>query len=95
MGAEFALPRLPHPGGGVSYRVGIGPGLAAIGFEPREPALVCDGCGVTRSVMGRGIGCAASWFLDGKAAPGWSLRREGEKRSDFCPKCKATPRAAQ
>jgi hypothetical protein len=62
--------------------------MRAIGLTPREPALVCDGCGVERPVTGRGIACAAVWFLDGKAAPGWAMKRGELGRVEYCPKCR-------
>jgi len=77
----------------MSYHVGIGPGMAALGLTPCEPHITCDGCGATRLVAPHGI--APVWFLDGRAAPGWRLKREGEhleKRTDLCPKCKGAAR---
>lgn len=60
----------------------------------RDPAIVCDGCGLRRSVTTRS-GLPAKWFLDLKPAPGWAMvRREdaiGLYRRDWCPRCKQSP----
>lgn len=70
----------------MSYHVGIGPRLAQFGGGPCEPHITCDGCGVERRITTSHV--PPAWFLDGKAAPGWTLKREGETRRDYCPKCK-------
>lgn len=82
----------------MSYRVGIGGTLAhALGGMPRDPHIVCDGCGVTRSVYAnnRSYG-PAKWLLDRKPAPGWELVRQEDTRGwDYCPECKARRKAAR
>lgn len=74
----------------MSYQSGIGPGMAVLGFEPFEPHIVCDGCGARRSVYKNDNpkGGFAHWFLEGKAAPGWSGGRYGSHpRLDYCHEC--------
>lgn len=73
----------------MSYRAGIGSALAhALGEKPSNPHIVCDGCGVTRTVYASNG--PAKWFLDRKPAPQWELVRvEGERGWDYCPACKA------
>ncbi len=67
------------------YLCGIGPG---IGIPPRDPHIKCDGCGLERHLSKRRM--PPSWFLSGKAAPGWKLTRDGEQRFDYCPRCKVS-----
>lgn len=75
----------------MSYCVGFGGGVLA--HAPQEPHLTCDGCGIRASVA-KPHGVPYSWFLDGKAKPGWSIKREvnadtgGVQRRDYCGKCK-------
>lgn len=93
-GGTDALPR--HYGGRrVSYHCGIGPGMQAIGVAPREPHLVCDGCGATKLIVNPNsrIKLPPSWFLAGRAAPGWRMLRvhDGSKRWELCPKCWMIP----
>jgi hypothetical protein len=72
----------------MTYRCGIGPGMERLGLEPRDPHIVCDGCGLVRAVTGRG-GVPAAWFLADRAAPGWKLvRHADETQTDYCPRCK-------
>lgn len=74
----------------MTYHCGIGGGMALVGFQPREPGIECDGCGVEHVVKPRGAGSAPpSWFLDGKPPPGWRTLRvhDGSKRWDLCPAC--------
>lgn len=71
----------------MTYRVGIGEGMRRLGFEPREPHITCDGCGLVKNITSGRMG-PPRWFLDGKAVPGWKLVREGEKRCDYCPVCR-------
>lgn len=67
----------------MSYQIGIGGGMEPLGFSPRDPAIVCDGCGMVRRVVGlRSMG-PPKWFLDGKPPPGW----KNEGSFDYCPKC--------
>ena len=75
----------------MSYHAGIGLGMAAFGLTPCEPHITCDGCGLERRVT-NAHGMAATWFLDGKAAPGWRTKRIGTTRIDNCPKCKGAAR---
>lgn len=82
----------------MSYRAGIGGTLAyALGGMPRDPHIVCDGCGVTRSVYAnRQSYGPAKWLLDRKPAPGWELVRVADTRGwDYCPACKARRKAAR
>jgi hypothetical protein len=71
----------------MSYRAGVGPGLAiALGIEEGQPRLVCDGCGRWRSVTMRS-GLPYKWLLDNRKAPGWTFV-PGQKRRDYCRDCK-------
>jgi hypothetical protein len=76
----------------VTYRCGIGAGMAALGITPRDPHVVCDGCGlVATGVTHRGFPTA--WLRNGKSPPGWLMTRvdlgdEGIFRSDWCKKCR-------
>lgn len=72
----------------MSYRAGTN-GLQAIGIPNGEPRIICDGCGLERSVTLKS-GIPASWFLDNRAAPKWKLVRTEEpfRREDYCPRCK-------
>ena len=75
----------------MSYHCGITPSLAAMtGREPCEPHIKCDDCGRVRSVW-QGIRYwePAKWFMNGKAAPGWSGGRNPDHtRTDHCPDCR-------
>jgi ribosomal protein L37E len=77
----------------VSYRAGLGAGMTAIGYEPRDPHIVCDGCGAVASVVGKGH-LAHDWFLAGRAPRGWRVLRsyEGANRWDLCPRCQEATR---
>lgn len=75
--------------GVMSYRCGVGPMLGSmLGVEhgERAPAFTCDGCGAVRVVSTRSL--PPSWFLAGKAPPGWKLVCIGDDRRDYCPDCK-------
>jgi hypothetical protein len=73
----------------VSYRVGVGGGMAALGFQPCDPAIICDGCGLVRPIVSPGRMGPPAWFFDGKAPPKWKLAQsEHGARQDFCPRCK-------
>lgn len=72
----------------MSYHCGIGSGMQAIGYEPRDAHIECDNCGLVRNIVKPGRMGPPAWFLDGKAAPGWKLVRTGETRADYCPRCK-------
>jgi hypothetical protein len=75
----------------VSYRCGVGPLLAKLcGLPgPQEPHIICDGCGLVRSVYrSRNWYGPAAWFLAGRHAPGWTGgRNEDGTRTDYCPAC--------
>lgn len=71
----------------MSYECGIGGGMRRIGFEPREPAIRCDGCGITVAIANR-TSFAPKWFLDGKAPKGWKRIDDCGKRRDYCPRCR-------
>ena len=74
----------------MSYRVGIGFGMASLGFQPCDPAIICDGCGLVRPIVSSGRMGPPAWFLDGKAPPKWKQGKripDGD-RQDFCPRCK-------
>jgi len=76
----------------MSYRAGIGDSLVyTLGGMPRDPHIVCDGCGVTRSVYPKKQSYVpAKWFLNRKPAPGWEFVRVADGRDwDYCPACKA------
>lgn len=71
----------------MTYRAGIGPGLAkAFGYEPGPPHVRCDepGCDATYEAKETRFG-PPRWLLDNKAPPRWSMRRERDKRIDLCP----------
>jgi hypothetical protein len=80
----------------MSYHAGVGGHLAAmLRVEPGDPRVVCDGCGLVRSVTSP-YGIPYRWFLDryldGKPVPGWFGERtegpDGVKHLDLCPECK-------
>lgn len=72
----------------MSYRAGIGASMKALGFEPGEPHIICDGCGQTHLVANNTT-FAPRWFLDGKPPRGWRGVRmaDGSRRWDLCPRC--------
>lgn len=71
----------------MSYRCGIDDTLAKLmGEEPGGPRITCDDCGLRLNI--REDRPPPAWFLDGKAAPGWKLTRDGDRRDDRCPRCK-------
>jgi hypothetical protein len=66
------------------------------GIFGAEPYISCNECGLRRRVS-RPHGAPFAWFLDNKAAPGWSLKRledvhGGVSRVDLCPRCKVQKR---
>lgn len=81
----------------MSYRAGIGGGLAHALGGPRDPHIVCDGCGVTRTIYSNKRSyLPARWFLDRKPAPRWELVRVADNLDlDYCPECKARRKAAK
>ncbi len=68
--------------------------MVNVGWAPREPHVVCDGCGVTHGV-GTRTSYAANWFLDKRPPPGWRgvRKADGSLRVDLCPKCWKEPGA--
>jgi len=72
----------------MTYRCGIGAGMAQLGFEPCEPHLVCDDCGLKLTIDRDRI--APAWLLNNKAPKGWLCihNREDFTRTDYCPRCK-------
>lgn len=73
----------------MSYRAGIGASLAARANElPREPHIVCDGCGATHPIATKSS-FAPKWFLNYRPPPGWRGLRmhNGMRRWDLCPAC--------
>ncbi len=80
-------------GADMSYRAGIGPGMAALGLQPGEPHIVCDGCGCTHEVSTR-TSIAAVWFLKDRSPPRWGGHGHGTpSRRDYCPECITTQEA--
>lgn len=71
----------------MTYRCGIAPSMAALGFTPGPPRVICDGCGAVHGVEKRN-GMAYAWFLDGKAPPGWLIERDDDERRDYCRECR-------
>lgn len=64
------------------------------GIFGAEPFISCNECGLRRYVT-KASGMPFAWFLDNKAAPGWSLKRTegahgGVSRVDLCPRCRVT-----
>jgi hypothetical protein len=78
----------------VSYRCGISPGMSDLGLQPRNPHVVCDGCGLINNGIRRDGGPMA-WLRNGKAPKGWMLNRTEREdgsvdRKDWCPRCRET-----
>jgi hypothetical protein len=73
----------------MTYHCGIGSGMAALGFTPCEPYLLCDGCGARYEIVKRGVCCAPNWLLDNKAPKGWGYKRAEPKTMHYCPDCNA------
>jgi hypothetical protein len=73
----------------VTYRTGTA-ALGGLGIADGDPRIICDNCGTAR-IIGRN-GPPPSWFLDGKAVPGWRKVHEKDSpsgmRQDFCARCK-------
>lgn len=83
----------------MSYRCGLGPGMASIGVTPCEPHISCDGCGVQRPIVNpnaRNL-MPPKWFFAKRPPPGWKGLRthNGEKRWDLCPLCWTVPVKAE
>lgn len=76
----------------MSYHCGVDGSLAKLlGVVPGNPRIVCDGCGVARSVA-RGNGLLYAWFAAGRAAPRWEMVRIDGVRRDYCSSCRVTRR---
>jgi len=75
----------------MTYKCGIGLGMATIGFTPRDPHVVCDICGTIDNGV-RVDGYPKQWLHNGTAPKGWKMvRREMEDgiyRRDYCGRCK-------
>lgn len=69
----------------MSYRAGTF-GLEPFGVESGPPRLICDGCGLKRSVQ-KPSGLPYSWLLNRKKAPGWTADFSGDMRKDWCVRC--------
>ena len=74
----------------MTYHCGIGPGMAQLGFEPCEPHLVCDDCGLRLTIDRSRI--APAWLLNDTAPRGWLCVHSevdgAHTRTDYCPRCK-------
>lgn len=68
----------------MSYRAGTG-GLSLVGIPDTSPTITCDMCGKAHEVKWP----PPAWFLDGKAPPGWRIKRDSDTRTDWCKACKA------
>ena len=53
----------------MTYHAGIGMGMRALGFEPCDPYVTCDGCGVTNWGINYD-GMTAAWLRNGTAPKG-------------------------
>lgn len=71
----------------MTYRCGIGDGLAALGFTPGPPHVRCDapGCAATcEAKVTRGG--APAWLRNGTAPHGWrKLKLDDGTSRDYCP----------
>ncbi len=67
----------------MTYYAGI-----CFGPSPSNPRVECDGCGLVKNINTP----PPAWFLDGKAVPGWRMKRTesetGVVRRDYCATCK-------
>lgn len=73
----------------MTYHCGVGARFAAaMGCDPVDAHVVCDGCGKTRSGITK-KGLLTQWMLKGTSPPGWTMMRRGEeqRRVDFCRQC--------
>jgi len=77
----------------MSYRCGIGLGMAKFGFTPGPPVIICDNCGREHAVCGSNSYLPYKWFLNNKAPKGWKTEKtaDGLGRVDWCTKCKVKP----
>lgn len=75
----------------MSYHCGIGDGMRGIGMAPREPYITCDRCGKVQ-LIAKPRHPPPSWFLDGKAPPGWRvvypIETGDAARRDYCKECR-------
>lgn len=70
----------------MSYHCGT-QGLTGLGIPDGEPRITCDTCGVIKRLPSDRV--PPAWFMNGKAAPGWSLSRTANGgRIDTCPECR-------
>jgi hypothetical protein len=69
----------------VTYIAGV-QGFERFGIRSDGPRVECNGCGLVRRIDTDRL--PPAWVLDGKAPPGWRLKRDGDKRTDWCPQCK-------
>lgn len=73
----------------MSHRAGIGARAAALlGVEPGPPRIVCDGCDTAKPLVDRNGFGPPSWFLDGRAPPGWQQSGEGTEQKHMCKACR-------
>lgn len=75
----------------MTYRCGIAPNMALLGFTPGPPQIRCDEPGCSAKVVLRDDRPPPAWFLDGKAPPRWRIVRDGDTRHDYCPLHKDRP----
>lgn len=69
----------------MTYRAGIGLGMASLGFAPGPPHVRCDALGCSATFEAKVTrGGPPAWLRDGKAPPGWRTQRTGDRRWDFC-----------
>ncbi len=76
----------------MSYRCGVGPGLAALGLESGPPQITCDSGGF-KLVIRLGA-LPPKWLMNNRPAPHRALERVEDSasgilmRRDWCPTCK-------
>lgn len=73
----------------MTYRCGIGDGMARLGMVPGPPHIFCDVCGLKLEAVAT-RGGAPAWLRKGTAPKGWGMARlpDGTRR-DFCPRHKS------
>lgn len=79
----------------MTYRCGIGLGMAALGIEPGPPHVRCDTCGLRISAETK-AGGPTQWLLKRKAPKGWLMIRPNDdatQRRDYCPRCRTAAEA--
>ena len=67
----------------MTYHCGIGPGMAKLGLQPREPHIVCDDCRATVAIVDR----PPAWFMSGKPPPGWRQTGDEPPHQHYCGIC--------